>query len=102
MQSLSVDPSVADIGSQVSGSALQGLRAGATASASLTSLTPAGADEVSAQAVTAFSTDAAELLALNQAAQEELRRAGEAFGVVARMYLDADLSAARSLTGDMR
>ncbi|KZS64719.1 PE family protein [Mycobacterium ostraviense] len=99
MQSMSIDPAAADIGAQVADNASQGLQAGATASTPLTSLLPAGADEVSAQAVAAFTAEAASLLALNQAAQEELRRAGEAFADIARMYTDADAAAATSLTG---
>lgn len=77
MQSMSFDPAVADIGSQVVNNAFQGLQAGAVAWVSLSSLLPAGAEEVSAWAVTAFTTAATGLLALNQAAQEELRKAGE-------------------------
>lgn len=99
MQSMSIDPAAADIGAQVADNACQGLQAGATASTSLMSLLPAGADEVSAQAVTAFTAEAAQLLALNQAAQEELRRAGEAFREVARVYSDMDGAAADSLFG---
>ncbi|AGZ51215.1 PE family protein [Mycobacterium kansasii] len=99
MQSMSIDPAAADIGAQVADNASQGLQAGATASTPLTSLLPAGADEVSAQAVAAFTAEAAQLLALNQAAQEELRRAGEAFADIARMYTDVDTTAATSLTG---
>lgn len=76
MQSMSFDPAVADIGSQVVNNAFQGLQAGAVAWVSLSSLLPAGAEEVSAWAVTAFTTAATGLLALNQAAQEELRKAG--------------------------
>ncbi len=36
-------------------------------------------------------------LALNQAAQEELRKAGEVFTAIARMYSDADVRAAACL-----
>lgn len=93
MQSMSFDPAVADIGSQVVNNAFQGLQAGAVAWVSLSSLLPAGAEEVSAWAVTA----ATGLLALNQAAQEELRKAGEVFTAIARMYSDADVRAAACL-----
>lgn len=96
MQSMSFDPAVADIGSQVVNNAFQGLQAGAVAWVSLSSLLPAGA-EVSAWAVTAFTTAATGLLALNQAAQEELRKAGEVFTAIARMYSDADVRAAACL-----
>lgn len=97
MQSMSFDPAVADIGSQVVNNAFQGLQAGAVAWVSLSSLLPAGAEEVSAWAVTAFTTAATGLLALNQAAQEELRKAGEVFTAIARMYSDADVRAGACL-----
>lgn len=97
MQSMSFDPAVADTGSQVVNNAFQGLQAGAVAWVSLSSLLPAGAEEVSAWAVTAFTTAATGLLALNQAAQEELRKAGEVFTAIARMYSDADVRAAACL-----
>ncbi|MXI79646.1 type VII secretion protein EccB [Mycobacterium tuberculosis] len=45
MQSMSFDPAVADIGSQVVNNAFQGLQAGAVAWVSLSSLLPAGAEE---------------------------------------------------------
>lgn len=46
MQSMSFDPAVADIGSQVVNNAFQGLQAGAVAWVSLSSLLPAGAGGV--------------------------------------------------------
>jgi len=51
---------------------------------------PAGADDASLQAAMAFSAEAAQLPALNQAAQEELARAGAALIQIARMYSDTD------------
>ncbi|OSC41403.1 PE family protein [Mycobacterium decipiens] len=99
MQSMSFDPAAADIGSQVVDSAFQGIQAAATASTSLTALSPAGAEEVSAYAAAAFGTAATQMLAMNQAAQEELRRAGEVFTAIARMYSDADTGVARALLG---
>ncbi|SOJ57894.1 PE family immunomodulator PE35 [Mycobacterium simulans] len=99
MQPMTIDSAAADIGSQISDNAFQGLQDGATASTSLTSLLPAGADEVSAQAAMAFATEGAQLLALNQAAQEELARAGAAFTEIARTYADADVNAAAGLRG---
>ncbi len=92
---MTFDPSAADIGPQVVDNAAQGLQAGATAATSLTELMPAGADEVSLQAMLAFADDAAQLLALNQAAQQELMRTGEAFTRIARIYQEADVLAAR-------
>ncbi|AGZ49055.1 PE family protein [Mycobacterium kansasii] len=97
MQPMSFDPVVADIGSQVADLGTRSLQAGATAVSSVTGLAPAGADEVSAQAVTAFHTQAASMLALNQAAQEELVRTGAAFRQVAQSYTDVDEAAAESV-----
>ena len=99
MQSLSFDAAVGDIGAQIADTASQGLQGVATTASMLTSMMPAGAEEVSAQAVMAFATDAAQLLALNQAAQEELMRAGQAVAEIARMYSEADASAAGNLVG---
>jgi uncharacterized protein YukE len=98
MQSMTLDSAAADIGSQITDNAAQGLQAGATASNALTALLPAGAEEVSAQAAMAFSAEAAQMVALNKAAQEELARAGSAIAEIARMYSEADASAAGSLT----
>ncbi|ABL06361.1 PE family protein [Mycobacterium ulcerans] len=97
MQSMSIDPVAADIGAQLAEGAFRGLQAGATAATSITSVRPAGADEVSTQAMLAFTKHAGQMLALNQAAQEELRRAGEAVNAIARMYADTDVAVARNL-----
>jgi hypothetical protein len=94
MQSMSFDPAVAGIGSQVVSGAMRGLQAGVTASPSLTALAPAGADEVSAQATTAFTAEATQMLTLLAVAQEELVRTGTALTDIARMYSEADAAAA--------
>lgn len=97
MQPMSFDPLVADIGNQVADLGTRSVQAGATAATSLTGLAPAGADEVSAQAVTAFHTEAASMLDLNQAAQHELMRTGAAFRQVAQTYAEVDQTAADSV-----
>jgi len=51
----------------------------------------------SAQAATAFAAEAAQMLALNKAAQDELMRTGTALTEIARMYSEADAAAAGSL-----
>jgi hypothetical protein len=94
MQSMTFDPSAVDIGPQVVDNAAQGLQAGTTAATSLAELVPAGADDVSVRAVMAFAEEAAQLLALNQAAQQELMRTGEAFTRIARVYAETDALAA--------
>jgi hypothetical protein len=90
IQSMSFGPVVAAIGSGVITNATTGIQAGATAATSLTGLAPAGADDVSMQAATAFSAEAAQLLAMNAAAQEELARTGTALIQIARMYTDTN------------
>jgi uncharacterized protein YukE len=97
MQSMTFDSATADIGSQIADNAYRGLQVGVTASNVLTSLIPAGADEVSAQAVMAFANEAAQMVAFNQAAQEELMRAGAAINDIARMYADVDATVAGSV-----
>jgi hypothetical protein len=98
MQSMSFDPVVADIGSQVVNLGIDCLEAGATALPAVTGLVPAGGDEVSARAAMAFGSEAIEVLTLNKAAQEELMRSGAAFIQIARAYTEADLAAAHTLT----
>jgi len=95
MDSMSHDPAAGDIGSQLVDIGSQGVSAGSTAATSvLSGLIPAGAEEVSAQAVMAFAQEAASMLASNTAAQEELMRTGTALSDIARMYSDSDDNAA--------
>lgn len=94
MEKMSHDPIAADIGTQVSDNALHGVTAGPTALTSVTGLVPAGADEVSAQAATAFTSEGIQLLASNASAQDQLHRAGEAVQDVARTYSQIDDGAA--------
>ncbi|WP_191499884.1 PE family protein, partial [Mycobacterium simulans] len=99
MDSMSHDPAAGDIGSQLVDIGSQGLSAGSTAAMSvLSGLVPAGAEEVSAQAVLAFAQEAASMLASNTAAQEELMRTGATLTDIARMYGDADDNAAGAVT----
>ncbi|OBK17093.1 PE domain-containing protein [Mycobacterium asiaticum] len=97
MQVLTFDSAAADIGAQISDNAWRGLQAGRTAANGLSALAPAGAEEVSAQAVMAFTSDAAQMMAVNRAAQEELMRAGDAIIEIARMYSAVDAEAAASV-----
>lgn len=97
--SLSHDPAAGDIGSQLVEIGSRGLAAGNAATMpTMTGLVPAGGEEVSAQAVMAFATEAASMIASNTAAQEELMRAGTALTNIARMYGDTDDNAAGALT----
>jgi hypothetical protein len=98
MDSMSHDPAAGDIGSQLVDIGSQGVNAGTSAAMSvLTGLIPAGGEEVSMQAVLAFAQEAATMLASNTAAQEELMRTGSALTDIAKMYGDADESAAGNL-----
>ena len=97
MQSLTFHPVVGDIGAQVVQLGMSAVEAGQHASFSVTGLAPAGADEISAQAVAAFHAEAAALLELNRVAQQELMRAGHAFTQIAQTYADVDRAAAASV-----
>ena len=90
MQPMSHNPAAAAIGSQVVANGARGLAGGTAASAEVTALIPAGADEVSAQAALAFATEGMESLALNAFAQEELSRAGAAYAEAAGIYTTVD------------
>jgi uncharacterized protein YukE len=98
MDSMSHQPVAGEIGAQLVEIGTRALDSAAAAVVSLTSLMPAGVEEVSAQAATAFAAEAAAMLALNTAAQEELMRAGAALTDIARMYAQVDGEAAGVLT----
>jgi hypothetical protein len=97
MKPMSFHPVVADIGAQVVNMGITSLEDGTRASTSMTELAPAGTDEVSAQAAIAFHTQANSLLALHNAAQEELMRAGAALTQIADTYIQTDEAAAENL-----
>ena len=97
MESMSIDPAAAAIGSQLVDVASRALTSGAAAAPLLTGLAPAGAEEVSLQAVMAFAAEASTMLAANTTAQEELARAGFAVTEIARMYSQVDGDAAATL-----
>lgn len=90
MQPLMHNPGAVGIGAQVVANGTRGLAAGTTASAAVTALVPAGADEVSAQAALAFAAEGVETLAMNTFAQEELARMGAAVMEFAGIYTAAD------------
>src|SRR5262249_32970371 len=97
MESMSHDPAAGDIGSQLVDIAGQGLASGASGLPSLTSLIPAGSEEVSMQAALAFMQDAAQMLASNSAAQQELLQTGTALMNISRTYSQVDDTAADTL-----
>jgi hypothetical protein len=87
---MSHNPAAAAIGAQVVANAARGLAGGTAASAEVTALLPAGADEISAQAALAFATEGLESTALNAFAQEELARAGAAYAEASGIYAAVD------------
>ena len=97
MQPLSHNPAAVAIGSQVVANGVRGIAGGTAATAEVTALLPAGADEVSAQAALAFATEGMETLALNTLAQEELTRAGAAYAEAAGVYTTVDGANASTL-----
>ncbi|RWA20333.1 PbsX family transcriptional regulator [Mycolicibacterium elephantis DSM 44368] len=84
------NPGAVGIGAQVVANGARGLAAGTTASAEVTAMVPAGADEVSAQAALAFAAEGVETLAMNTFAQEEMARAGAAYMEIAGIYTAVD------------
>jgi hypothetical protein len=90
MQPLEHNPGAAAIGAQVVANGARGLAAGTMASAAVTALAPAGAEEVSALAAAAFAAEGVESLAMNTFAQEELTRAGAAYIEIAGIYAAVD------------
>ena len=76
---------------------MQGLDSGAAALMKLTSLIPAGSEEVSMQAAMAFAAEGAQMLASNTAAQQELLQTGTALVNIAKMYSPVDDTAADTL-----
>jgi hypothetical protein len=97
MEQMSHDQVAADIATQISENALSGATAGANVLTSVAGLVPAGAEEVSAQAATAFAAEGLQMLAVSTAAQEELNRTGGALHGVARTYTHVDDRAASVL-----
>jgi hypothetical protein len=97
MQPMTFNPAAAGIGAAIIAHGTQGLAAGTTASAAVTGMLPAGADEVSAQAALAFASEGVETLAQNALAHEELTRAGAAVVEIAGIYTAVDAASASTL-----
>ncbi|OBI81137.1 PE family protein [Mycobacterium sp. E740] len=97
MQPLTHNPGAVGIGAEVVANGTRGLAAGTTATAAVTALVPAGADEVSAQAALAFAAEGVEALAMNTFAQEELARMGAGVVESAGIYTAVDGANATTL-----
>jgi hypothetical protein len=97
MQPMTHNPAAVGIGAQVVANGTRGLAVGTTASAAVTALVPAGAEEVSMMAAAAFAAEGVETLAQNTFAQEELARAGAAYMEIAGTYAAVDGATAATL-----
>ena len=97
MQPMMQNPGAEGVAAQVIANAARGLAGGTTATAAVTALVPAGADEVSALAAMAFASEGVEALAANSFAQEELTRAGAAYQEIAGIYNAVDAAQATTL-----
>ncbi|MCT7661236.1 PE family protein [Mycobacterium deserti] len=90
MQPLEHNPGAMGVGAQVVANGVRGLATGTVATAEVTALVPAGADEVSAQAALAFAAEGVEAMAMNTFAQQEMARAGAAYMEAAGIYTAVD------------
>lgn len=98
MQPLQHNPAVLGIGGQVIAEGSRGLATGTAATAEAAALLPAGAEEVSVQAVMAFASESMQVAALNAYAQQELARAGAAYLEATGIYTTVDGEAAATLS----
>jgi hypothetical protein len=97
MEPLSINPAAAAIGSQVVANGARGLAAGTAATAEVSALVPAGAEEVSALAAMAFASEGVQTLGINAMAQEELSRAGAQYIQASGIYEAVDAANAAGL-----
>jgi len=97
MEPLAHNPAAAGIGAQVIANGVRGLAGGTTASAAVTALAPAGADEVSALAAVSFAAEGVQALGINTIAQEEIARAGAAYIEASALYTATDEATATTL-----
>lgn len=100
MTSMSHDPAAAVIGAQLTEMSVAAVAAGAAVAPAVSTLPPAGAEEVSIGAAFAFAAMAQTELATYSAAQQELARAGAALVDIARMYAQTDATAAGALAAN--
>ncbi|MCZ0731210.1 PE domain-containing protein [Mycolicibacterium iranicum] len=97
MQPLSHNPGAAGVGGQVTANGARGLSTGTAATAEVSALAPAGADEVSAMAALAFAAEGVQTLGLNALAQEEIARAGATVIELSATYQAVDAANATTL-----
>jgi len=97
MQPLSHNPAAAGVGAQVTANGARGLATGTAATAQVSALGPAGADEVSVMAAFAFAAEGVQTLGINAIAQEEIARAGAAVVQASAGYEAVDAANATTL-----
>lgn len=90
MQPLVHNEGALGVGGQVVANGARGLATGTAATAAVSALAPAGADEVSVHASLAFMSEGVQTLAINTLAQEEITRAGATVMEVAGAYQAVD------------
>ena len=97
MQPMSHNPGAAGVGGQVTANGARGLATGTAATAEVSALAPAGADEVSVMATAAFAAEGIQTLGINALAQEEIARAGATFIELSATYEAVDAANATTL-----
>jgi hypothetical protein len=90
MQPLAHNAGAIGVGGQVTANGARGLATGTAATAEVSALAPAGADEVSVMATAAFIAEGVQALGINALAQEEIARAGAAVVQIAGVYQAVD------------
>lgn len=97
MQAMSHNPAATAIGTGIVDHANMGLMACDAAAPAITTVAPAGADEVSAQAAASFAAEGAAALAVISSAYDELVRTGMAVMDITDLYSTVDAGAAGTL-----
>ncbi|MCH9669792.1 MAG: PE family protein [Actinomycetia bacterium] len=90
MQQLTHSAGVVAVGGQVIANGARGVASGTAATAAVSALAPAGADEVSLMAATTFVAEGVQTLGINALAQEEIARAGATVVEIAGVYQAVD------------
>jgi len=90
MQPLNHNAGAAGVGGQVAANGVRGLATGTAATAEVSALAPAGADEISASAAVMFASEGIQTLGINALAQEELARTGATVTQIAATYQAVD------------
>jgi hypothetical protein len=98
MQPLEHSPEAVGVGTEVVANSAHGLAIAVATGTAVSTLLPAGCEEVSLQAAFAFATDGVQTLAVNVLAQEEMGRAGAAYVEASGIYTTVDEAGASVLS----